>query len=68
MRQLKAQIRADERCSQHSFAPPVQVGSSPFAGGPSLVWYEGEQFTLIVLDSQAQEAGQCGCPVISYLA
>ncbi len=48
------------------FAPPVQVGPSPFAGGPSLVWYEGGQFTLIVLDSQAEEAGQCGCPVISY--
>ena len=38
------------------FAPPIQTGPSPFAGGPPLVWYEGGQFTLIAMDGFAGEA------------
>lgn len=49
------------------FFPPVQVGSSPFAGGPPLVWYEDGEFTLIVLDAQASDAEKSGCQVVSYL-
>jgi len=38
------------------YAPPIQLGLNLFAGGPSLVWYEDEHFTLIVLDSQHSDA------------
>lgn len=37
------------------FAPPVQVGFNFFAGGPPLVWYEGGQFTLLVVDAYAAD-------------
>lgn len=48
------------------FAPPVQLGPDPFAGGPTLVWYEDGQFVLIVLDSYAADAAVSGCPVVTY--
>ena len=32
------------------FAAPLQLGQSPFAGGPPLVWYEDGKFTLIAFD------------------
>jgi Xaa-Pro aminopeptidase len=38
------------------FAPPVQVGTNLFSGGPALVWYEDGAFTLITLDGQASIA------------
>jgi Xaa-Pro aminopeptidase len=38
------------------FAPPLQTGPSPFAGGPPLVWYEGGQFTLIAMSGSTSEA------------
>lgn len=38
------------------FAPPMQLGPNPNAGGPPLLWYEGEQFTLIVVDAHAEAA------------
>ena len=49
------------------FAPPVQTGPNPFAGGPPLVWYAGGEWTLIVLDGHAEPAAASGCPVVSYL-
>lgn len=49
------------------FAPPVQTGPNPFAGGPPLVWYAYGEWTLIVLDSYASAAAASGCPVESYL-
>ncbi len=33
------------------FAPPVQVGTNLFSGGPSLLWYDNGAFTLITLDA-----------------
>jgi Xaa-Pro aminopeptidase len=38
------------------FAPPVQTGPHPFAGAPPLVWWDGERFTLIVVDGLAAAA------------
>lgn len=38
------------------FAPPVQLGPNPFAGGPPLLWYEEGRFTLIVVDALADGA------------
>jgi Xaa-Pro aminopeptidase len=49
------------------FAPPVQLGPSPFAGGPPLVWYARGEWTLIVLDSYAAAAAATGCVVADYL-
>ncbi|MBL8056972.1 MAG: aminopeptidase P family protein, partial [Anaerolineales bacterium] len=49
-------------------APAVQTGPSPFAGGPPLVWYAGGDFSLIVPDSLAAEAGRPGLPVLTYAA
>jgi Xaa-Pro aminopeptidase len=48
------------------FAPPIQLGPSPFAGGPALVWYADGEWTLIVLDSFAGDAAVSGCAVVSY--
>ncbi|HEY4690637.1 MAG TPA: Xaa-Pro peptidase family protein [Anaerolineae bacterium] len=44
------------------FAPPIQTGANPFAGGPPLVWYESGEFTLIVMDWFSSQA----VPVINY--
>jgi Xaa-Pro aminopeptidase len=45
-------------------------GADMYAGGPSLVWYEARQFTLIAVDSQAALAESFGqepnCQVIGY--
>jgi Xaa-Pro aminopeptidase len=49
------------------FAPPVQLGPSPFAGGPPLVWYAGGEWALIVLDSHSEAAAASGIPVVTYL-
>jgi Xaa-Pro dipeptidase len=50
------------------FAPPIQLGPHPFAGGPPLVWYAGGEWTLIVLDGHAQAAADESCmEVVSYL-
>jgi Xaa-Pro aminopeptidase len=49
------------------FAPPVQLGPHPFAGGPPLVYYAGGEWTLIVLDGYAGAAAASGIAVLSYL-
>lgn len=49
------------------FAAPVQTGPNPFAGGPPLAWYAGGEWTLIVMDGQAQAASASGCRVVGYL-
>jgi Xaa-Pro aminopeptidase len=49
------------------FAPPVQLGPHPFAGGPPLVYYAGGEWTLIVLDGYAEAATSSGIAVLSYL-
>ncbi|GIK42277.1 MAG: aminopeptidase [Chloroflexota bacterium] len=53
------------------FAPPVQVGSNFFAGGPPLVWYEDGHFTLLVVDAYAADtaafAEQTDGAVITHL-
>jgi len=38
------------------FAPPVQSGPNPFAGAPPLLWWDGDRFTLIVVDGLASLA------------
>jgi Xaa-Pro dipeptidase len=51
------------------FAPPVETGPYPFAGGPPLVWYEDAHFTLIVVDGHLPFAAPCAeadCSVVSY--
>ena len=48
------------------FAPPPQLGPPPAAGGPALVWYSGDEWVLIVLDSYAQDAAATGCRVVAY--
>lgn len=52
------------------FAPPIQLGPSPFAGGPSLVWYDTGHFTLIVLDGQADSVADLAqdpdCDLVTY--
>ena len=46
------------------FAPSLQVGPSPFAGGPPLVWYEDGEFILVVLD--ASDTAMIDIPIIRY--
>lgn len=46
------------------FAPPLQVGPSPFAGGPPLVWYEDGEFVLVVLD--VSDTTGIDIPIIRY--
>lgn len=52
------------------FNPPIQTGPSVFLGGPPLVWYENNNWTLIVLDWQAANAGefaqQENCALVTY--
>ena len=52
------------------FAPPIQLGHNPFAGGPALLWYEEGHFTLIAVDGQASAAGALAqepdCDVVTY--
>ncbi|MCS7221002.1 MAG: Xaa-Pro peptidase family protein [Anaerolineae bacterium] len=52
------------------FSPPIQLGPNVFAGGPPLVWYEGGEFTLFVLDAYEADTAtfnaQPGCAVVSY--
>jgi len=48
------------------FAPPVQLGANPFAGGPPLAWYRGGEWTLLVLDSYAEAAAESGLAVVTY--
>ena len=49
------------------FAPPLQLGRHPFAGGPPLVYYAGGEWTLLVLDGYAEAAAASGLPVVGYL-
>ena len=53
------------------FAAPVQLGANPFAGAPPLVWYDGERFSLIVVDAFAGAAEPFGREpdgaVVAYL-
>ena len=52
------------------FAPPMQLGSHLFAGGPPLLWYEDGQFTLFVVDAFADSTMQFGkqsdCTVVTH--
>lgn len=52
------------------FNPPVQTGPSVFLGGPPMVWYENNYWTLLVLDAQEPNAGefahQENCALVSY--
>lgn len=52
------------------FNPPLYTGPSVFLGGPPLVWYEKEQWTLLVLDWHAPYAGafaqQPHCALVTY--
>lgn len=51
-------------------APPVQSGPNPFAAAPPLVWWDGERFTLIVVDGltglAASFAGEADDKVVTY--
>ena len=52
------------------FTPPVQTGPHPFAGAPPLVWWDGDRFTLIVVDGLAAAAKGAAATdggVLSYL-
>ncbi|HQY92518.1 Xaa-Pro peptidase family protein [Caldilinea sp.] len=53
------------------FAPPVQTGANPFAGAPPLVWWDGDRFTLIVVDGLASLAApfadEADGGLVSYL-
>lgn len=52
------------------FAPPIQLGTTVFSGGPPLVWYEDGQWTLIILDAQVPDAAgfdrEPNCSIVSY--
>ncbi len=52
------------------FAPPVQLGLNPFAGGPPLLWVEDSHFTLLVMDGLAGATGALtedpDCDVVTY--
>lgn len=49
------------------YAPAPQIGPDPFAGGPPLAWYAGGEWTLVVIDAQADAARASGCTVVTYL-
>ncbi len=57
-RQLSAALFADAATITWltGFAPPIQLGPNPFAGGPPLLWYEEGRFTLVVVDALADGA------------
>ncbi len=42
------------------FAPPIQVGPNLFAASYPVVWYDGGQFTLIVIDGYGELAAPFG--------
>ena len=46
------------------FSLPIQVGPSPFAGGPPLVGFAGGEFTLIVTD--IYDTSAVTLPVLAY--
>ncbi len=52
------------------FNPPVQTGPSVFLGGPPMVWYENNVWTLVVMDAQQTLAGnfadQPNCRIVTY--
>jgi Xaa-Pro aminopeptidase len=52
------------------FAPAVQLGPNPFAGGPPLLWVEDGHFTLLIMDGLAGAAGALAdepdCDVVTY--
>jgi len=53
------------------FDPPTGFGADLYSGGPPLLWYEGGEFTLILLDAHAGGAEgfekQPGCHLVTYL-
>jgi Xaa-Pro aminopeptidase len=46
------------------YAAPLQLGPGPFAGGPPLVWYDADKFTLIVLERS--DTTGVDVPVVTY--
>ncbi len=48
------------------FAPFIEMGQSPYSGGPALIWYQGGEFTLIVMDGEAADLFPMGIPVLKY--
>lgn len=52
------------------YAPPMQLGTNLFSGGPALIWYEDGHFTLVVLDGMAGYAAgfeaQADCALVTY--
>jgi Xaa-Pro dipeptidase len=48
------------------YAPPIQIGPSPFEGGPALAWWAGGELTLIASDAEAVAARATGAEVREY--
>lgn len=52
------------------FNPPIQTGPSVFLGGPPLVWYENDAWTLVIMDAHQTLAGnfaaQPNCHIVTY--
>lgn len=52
------------------FNPPVQTGPSVFLGGPPMVWYENNRWTLLIFDWHISNAGnfaqEPNCRVVAY--
>ena len=52
------------------YAPPIQLGTNLFAGGPPLLWYEEGHYTLLVLDALAGMVGDLesdgDCTLLTY--
>ncbi len=44
------------------FAPPIQTGPNPFAAAPPLLWWDGERFTMAIVDGLAASTG----PLFTY--
>ena len=48
------------------YAPPIQIGPSPFEGGPALGWWAAGELTLIASDAEAGPARAQGAEVREY--
>jgi Xaa-Pro dipeptidase len=48
------------------YAPPIQIGPSPFEGGPALAWWQHGQLTLITSDMEAAAAREVDAEVAEY--
>ena len=49
------------------YAPPIETGPDPFAGGPALVWVHGGEIAVVASDAEAPTLRALGVNVQEYV-